>query len=308
MLKINALITTLVIGTSSVAMADTTFSFNATAKASWGTPTVTAPIVRDHRKTTISFQQPATRLRGTWISLAEPMNFNRGRNTLDLSSTAQLNQIRLQSASGSAFIGTVTVYFVGGASQVVTLNQMIDARNPMAQFNLNRTAQVDAIMITNAKNQRAAGKLQVFGYASSTRPTPPVYQSEQPVYQAPVYQLPAYQAPVYQPTTPLSVPLANNITLWGTHGSKEIVVDNQRSFSTLRVTGTTGQSPMSHIIVAFTNGHQQTIPINRTQVPGENLDLTLDGAGRYNIARITVYHNGTSDLVGPTGYFNVTAL
>jgi hypothetical protein len=303
MSKMKALITTLVLGTSSVAMADSSISFH--ANASWGTP-MSAPVVRDHRPATVSYQQPA-RVRGTWVALTEPMTLSRGRGFIDLSSRTPLNQIRLQSASGQAFISTITVQYTNGASQVVTLNQWIDSRNPLAQFNLNRTAQVDSILINGSHGMRS-GKFQVFGYATSRRPEqPPVYQP--PVYQPPVYQPPVYQPPVYQPATPLSVPLANNVTLWGTHGSKEILVDRaQRSFTTLRITGTTGSSPMSHIIVAFTNGHQQTIPINRTQVPGENLDLTLDGAGRYNIERITVYHNGSAQLVGPTGYFNVTAL
>lgn len=308
MSKIKALITTLVLGTSSVAMADTSLSFRATAQASWGAPSIAAPpVVRDHRMTTVSYERPTTRLRGTWISLAEPMHLRRGYNVIQLGTQAPLNQIRLQSASGQSFISTVTVQYANGASQVVTLNQWIDARNPMAQFNLNRTAAVTSIFINGSRGHRS-GKLQVFGYASSTRPVPPVYHPEQP----PMYVPPVFQPPVYQPPAPavgVTVPLANNVTLWGSYGSKEIVINsNLRSFSTLRITGTTGSSPMSHIIVAFTNGHQQMIPINRTQVPGENLDLTLDGAGRYNIARVVVYHNGTSELVGPTGSFNISAM
>jgi len=295
MSKMKALITALVLGTSSAAMAAPSVTFTAHAEASWGT---VSPNIRDHRTLTTypTYQSPATFARGTWISLAEPMNMARGRATIDINSRSAFNQIRLQSASGSSFIRTVTVQYVNGASQVITLNQWIDAHNPMAQFNLNRPMQVDSIMINGQRNARGS-KLQVFGYASSTRPTPPIYQPELP---------PVYQPPV---STAVSVPLAQNVTLWGSYGSKEVLVDrNLRSFTTLRITGTTGSSPMSHIIVSFTNGHEQMIPINRTQVFGENLDLTLDGSGRYNIARVTVFHNGQSALVPQTGYFNITAL
>jgi len=310
MSKIKALITALVLGSSSAAMAAPGVTFTAHAEASWGT---VSPNIRDHRTVTTypAYESPARFARGTWISLAEPMRMARGSAAIDINSRSAFNQLRLQSTSGSTYIGTVTVQYVNGASQVVTLNKWIDARNPMAQFNLNRTTQVDSILINGQRNARG-GKVQVFGYTSSTRPTPPIYQPERPpVYQPPVYQPPVYQPPVYQPpvSTAVSVPLAQNITLWGSYGSKEILVDrNLRAFSKLRITGTTGSSPMSHIIVSFTNGHEQMIPINRTQVPGENLDLDLDGAGRYNIARIVVFHNGTSSLVPQTGYFNLTAL
>ncbi len=164
MSKIKALITMLVLGTSSVAMADSSVAFH---QGTWGTPTP-APVVRDHRGPLPAYQQPV-RVRGTWISLSEPMKLARGRGVLDINARMPLNQIRLQSASGQAFISTITVQYVNGASQVVTLNQWIDARNPMAQFNLNRTAAVDAIYINGSRGQRA-GKFQVFGYATSNRP------------------------------------------------------------------------------------------------------------------------------------------
>lgn len=173
MSKMKALIATLVLGTSSVAMADSSLSFHANAQASWGTPT-SAPVVRDHRPAIVSYHQPA-RVRGTWISLTEPMSLSRGRGFIDLQSRMPFNQIRLQSASGQAFISTITVQYTNGASQVVTLNQWIDARNPMAQFNLNRTAQVDSIQINGSRGMRS-GKFQVFGYATSTRPTRPYYR------------------------------------------------------------------------------------------------------------------------------------
>lgn len=316
MSKIKALITAtaLVLGTSSAAMADTGLTFRAQASwgTSWGSPAVTNPVVRDHRTTApTSYQRPTPVFgRGTWISLAEPLHLRRGRTFIDLDSRAQLNQIRLQSTSGQAFISTITVQYVNGASQVETLNQWIDARNPIAQFNLNRTAPVDSIMINGSRSHRG-GKFQVFGYAT-TRPMPerPVYQP--PVYQPPGYQPPVYQPPVYQPpvtVAPISVPLANNMTLWGSYGSKEIVVNSDaRTFSMLRIIGNAGSSSMSHIIVAFTNGHQQMIPINRTIVGGDKLDVTLDGAGRYSVARVAVYYNGSADLVGPSGWFSLAAL
>lgn len=182
MSKIKALITALVLGTSSIAMADTSVTFSGRADAQWGN---VSPDVRDHRSYP-GYQAPVhqapvtTFARGTWVSLAEPMNLGRGRGSLiDLDSRAMFNQIRLQSASGATFIGTVTVQYRNGASQVVTVNQWIDSQNPMTQFALNRTAQVESIMINGSRNRRS-GKFQVFGYASHTRPMPPIYQPRNP--------------------------------------------------------------------------------------------------------------------------------
>jgi hypothetical protein len=285
-------------------MADTSLTFH--AQASWGTPASTAPVVRDHRLpapapaygNTQWTQRPATVFgQGTWISLAEPMNLARGRHLLDLNTSAKLNQIRLQSTSGQAFIGTLTVQYVNGASQVITLNQWIDSRNPMAQFNLNRTAQVDSILINGSRSQRG-GKFQVFGYATSTRPTPPIYQPERP---------PVYQPPVYVPQR--TIPLANSMTLAWTRGSKEISVGyNMGSFRTIRLTGVTGDSIFSHVLVSFTNGHEQMIPVKRTLKGGETIDLNLDSAGRGSIARLVVFQTDSTDVVGPSaGVFNVAA-
>jgi hypothetical protein len=185
MSKIKALITALVLGTSSIAAADTSVTFSGRADAPWGTA---SPSVRDHRSETAYpgyqapvYQAPTTTFaRGTWVSLAEPMNLGRGRGSMiDLNSRALFNQIRLQSASGATFIGTVTVQYKNGASQIVTVNQWIDAQNPMTQFALNRTAQVDSIMINGSRNRRS-GKIQVFGYASQTRPSPPIYNPRNP--------------------------------------------------------------------------------------------------------------------------------
>lgn len=154
MSKIKALITMLVLGTSSVAVADSSISFH--AHGLWG---LSAP-APEH--------QP-NRLRGTWVSLTEPMKLARGRGVVDINARVPFNQIRLQSSSGQAFISTITVQYVTGATQLVTVNQWIDARSPMAQFNLDRTAQVDSIRINGSRGLRS-GTFQVFGHATSLRP------------------------------------------------------------------------------------------------------------------------------------------
>ena len=298
MSKFKALITALVLGSSSAAMAAPSVSFS--AEASWGT---VSPTVRDHRDqrtvtTYPAFEAPTSRFaRGTWISLAEPMNFRRGQSVIDIDSRAKLNQIRLQSASGASYIGTVTIWFVGGASQVITLNQRLDARNPMAQFNLNHTAQVDAITINGSRSQRG-GTYQVFGYAASTRPTPPIYQPERP---------PVYQPPVYQPP---GLVLSTNMSFQNTDGRRFLTVGAEKgAYSTLRLQGNSGSTFIEQVVVEFTNGQTQVVSnVDHTLFAGQIVDLRLDGAGRNSIKRIVVYNNENGVPSSNAGEFTATLL
>ena len=292
MSNLKAFLTLLVLGTSSVAMADSSLSFHANAQASWGTP-VTSPAVRDHRTSFATYQAP-TRLRGTWVSLSEPMNLHRGRGALDVDSRMPLNQIRLQSASGQAFISTITVQYVNGASQVVTLNQWIDARNPMAQFNLNRNAAVDSIYISGSRGMRS-GTFQVFGYASSTRP-------EGPVYSPPIYQPPVYQAP--RPVT-----IATAVNFARTDGYRTLTVNESARFSALRLDGVSGQTFISKIEIQFANGQTQSLRgLNRTLLPGQTIDLALQANAP--ISQLIIFTNDTLTPVANhiTGEFTVSAL
>ena len=71
----------------------------------------------------------------------------------------------------------------------------------------------------------------------------------------------------------------------------------------------TGATILDHVLVSFTNGHEQMITIKRTLSGGEVIDLNLDGAGRGSIARLVVFQTDSTDLVGPSpGVFNVAAL
>ena len=286
MSKINALITTLVLGASSVAMADSSVSFHGTAQASWGS-SVVAPVVRDHRTSLATYQAP--RPRGTWIALSEPMKLARGRGVLDINARMPLNQIRLQSASGQAFISMVTVQYVNGASQVVTVNQWIDSRNPIAQFNLNRTAVVDSIQINGSRGMRS-GRFQVFGYAASTRPEGPVYTP-----------------PIYQPPVPVTIAASMNFAR--TDGYRRLAVTPSTRFSTLRLAGVSGQTFISKIEIQFANGQTQSLhSLNRTLLAGQSFDLALQGSSP--ISQLLVFTNDTLTPVPSdvTGELTISAL
>ena len=140
MSKLTALIATFVLGSSSVALADA---------------------ARDHQPR--PWFRPSTTARGTWISLAQPMS---GNANLRLQSETQLDQIRIQAAVGSTYISTVTIRFADGTRQKVALNAIVDPRNPMVQFALDRPGRVDRISIKGSERSNV-GSYQVFGYGSS---------------------------------------------------------------------------------------------------------------------------------------------
>ncbi|MBA3455588.1 MAG: hypothetical protein H0T42_21015 [Deltaproteobacteria bacterium] len=293
MSNLKTIIATLILGSSSVALADTNFSFKASAHTSWGTPT-TVPTVRDHRFSTTAYRPM---VRGTWISLAEPMS---GNAHLRLQSQAQLNQIRIQSASGASYISHVSVRFMDGTRQSITLNKWVDGRNPMLQFSLDRSARVDRILIQGSAHGRR-GSYQVFGYGTRMAEAP-----MPPVYQPPVYQPPVFQPPIYQPT----VTLAAGLNFFGTTGRKFVAVDqNLGRFSTIRVQGLSGHTRIQRIEVRFANGYEQTLDaVNRTLLPGQVLDIPLDAAGGSLMRQISVFTNdGYTPVQTLTGEVSVSA-
>jgi hypothetical protein len=279
MSKIKALITTLVLATSSAAMAAPTVSFS--ANASWGTGTgpvvITGPGVRDHRES-----EAFSRQRSAWIALATPMALTRGRDIIRLEAPSRFNQIRIQSTKGASYIAQVTVLYTDGTRQVVSLNRWIRAGSPLLHFNLNSTRPIDRLLI-NGSTSRSA-RYQVFGYGRLVSETPPAYQP--PAHQHPVHQPPVYQPPAYQPRT---TALANGVSFANTRGSREIVL---------------GAHMGSY------NGHEQMITLQRTLGAGQMVDVDLDGNGRYPIARIRVFHSSSTDLIGPSSIankFNIAA-
>ena len=292
MSKMKALITMLVLGSSSAAMAAPSVSFDASAHASWGTP---AANVRDHRTTTTSYQPAPSYARSSWISLAQPMT---GTVTVRLETRSLINQIRIQSARGSSYISNVVVRFEDGSRQVLTLNRWIDTRNPILQFNLNRTGRVSQLVISASAHGRRSS-YQLFGYATreTERPMRPTYQPQPPVYQPPVYQ-------------PQGVLLADTVSFAHTDGRRLIDVGASKGpFGTVRFQGVSGTVYIKMIHITFTNGQEQMLgAVNQTLRAGEVFDLKLDGAGRNQIQRISLWTTTDGQpITQATGEFTATA-
>jgi hypothetical protein len=141
MSKIKALITTLVLGTSSIALADPGFA------------------VRDHRDDVrTAMYRPA---RPSWIALSSPMMIDSGKNAIKLATPSRYSQLRLQATAGSSYIKSLTVRFSDGTKQELAINKTLDPRSPMIELPVSSRASVDRVVIKGSTNRRAS--VQLFG-------------------------------------------------------------------------------------------------------------------------------------------------
>ena len=155
---LKAIIATLVIGASGVAVADpgpsVTFHGEARGDARWGTqPDQTYQ--RDHRR-------PYWR-NNTWVSLTSPVQLDRGRTVIDVEQRRPFQQLRLQQTTlGMSFIERVVVRFDNGERQIINVNQRLSSRNPMINLDLDgQMRRVDKIIVMG--DSRRGGAIQVFG-------------------------------------------------------------------------------------------------------------------------------------------------
>ena len=174
MSKLTAILTTLVLGTSSIAMAQ---------------PSSYTPMRyddryddrfddrvddhdhddwRDHRsdrgwdRRDRERTDVPRRYRSSWISLAEPMQLSYGRDSIDVRRRGTFTQLRLQTVAGASYVHRVIVRFGDGSRQVVDVRGVIDPRSRMLQFLLDgNNRRIDRITVIGRSERGAA--IQVFG-------------------------------------------------------------------------------------------------------------------------------------------------
>lgn len=131
-MKVKALITLLVLGSSSVAMAR---------------PYAT-PVVRDHRAPTIvddcyqpapapSYPAPRPAPRPSWLTLGTVNQIIDGEMPFAVRSyNAKLSTLKLQNLSGKTLVNRVLIQFANGRTQTVELNQYLMAGSPTLTIDL----------------------------------------------------------------------------------------------------------------------------------------------------------------------------
>jgi hypothetical protein len=190
MSKIKAALITLMLGSSTAAMASPSLSFSANAQVSFGASS--GPVIRDHRTIPAPAPIPAARPMPstTWISVGSQLHLANGRDIVK-PQLGTYSQVRLQASSGMSFIQTVTVKFTDGATQKVTFNQWLMNRNAM--LNLDLQANHRAIESITVKGSAAGRNASYDVFVQGSR----VVQLPYPVYQP---DLGAYHpSSIYQP-------------------------------------------------------------------------------------------------------------
>ena len=198
-MNLKALITSLVLGSSSLAMAQPTATFSADASFSFGyrTPAPTV-IVRDHRmptanepcETTPVYQgyrpvvdqgphntrvgadiseyvgtQPFLSMRWfakpAWIPLTEPTRIDSGREVIHVGTQAgALRSLRLQNTFGSSYIRMIGIEFVdGGRTQVVQVNRVINGNGSLTIDLDGRYRQVKRVIVYGSTAEGSAYQL-----------------------------------------------------------------------------------------------------------------------------------------------------
>jgi len=134
-MKITALLTTIVLGTTSIAAAKP-------AARTTGTETVTLTA-------------------GTWFALTEPMSLSRGRDEIKLSSTTAFTTVRVQATAGSSSVRSISVFYAEGGGKVFDLAATLDAGHPMVEVALDGAHRIEKIVVVGTSTR--GGAVQLFG-------------------------------------------------------------------------------------------------------------------------------------------------
>ncbi len=128
MQKIAALVTTLILGASTAALA-----------------APNEPYVRDHRAPYTQFRPQVP----SWTMLASNATLTRGKDRIAVSSSARFTKLKLEASRGSMFIDKVVITFANGERQTVNLDQTIGARRGAATIDLTgRSRQISKIVVS----------------------------------------------------------------------------------------------------------------------------------------------------------------
>ena len=157
MKKLAILLTTLVVGASSVAFADHAIAPSPTnayepSKIRDRDFDADADGLRDHR----GWRRPRQR----WTTLAESTIMQRGRTVIDVSSQRRFTKLALD-ANRPMFVDKVLIVFGNGERQVVDLNKRLGAHGAPVVIDLDGNARmIDKVMVLGRGRIRASFTLK----------------------------------------------------------------------------------------------------------------------------------------------------
>ena len=297
MLNLKGALISLVLGTSSVALASPGVTFTASAEL--------GPAVRDHR-IAAPYGMPHADM--SWIALSAPMSLRNG-SAVVRPELARISQLRLQANRGMTYVQRVELRFKDGSSQSLPVNRWLTST---IDLSVRGHRAIDCITVIGSARRNAS--YQLFATGSRIESLPPVYQppaTQPPVYQPPVYQPPVYQPPVYQPPVAQGFSLGQDMSFAGTDGRRILNVGADKgAFNTLRLQGATGSVYIQLVKIQFTDGSEQLLSaVQTTLLPGQIKDIPLDGYGARTVSNVWVSTNfDGAAVVQSTGTFNASLL
>lgn len=172
-MKITALVTTLVLGISSAAIASP--SSPSPASSSFDerdrvvdhradarlvpppAPLPAAPVIRDHgERDAPGDRRPGRAQPKAWTTLATASSLGRGKTQIDVATTARFSTLKLEATRGATMIDRIVIMFANGERQVVRLGQTI-SRGNAATIDLDgRARQITKIVVQGRGNYRAS--------------------------------------------------------------------------------------------------------------------------------------------------------
>lgn len=275
-MKLKALVTSLILSASSVALAD----HDTTVTARYANDLAQ----RDHRP-----------WRPQWTPLAAQVTAHR-RNVIRIDERRDdVRALRLKSTSGATYIYSLTLYYDNGTHQSIRVGKWLYGGAPILTFDVaQQRGGIDRIVVNTWTSIRST--YEVLGQRVRERPL-----IAQPVPPPP---------PPFQNLPQLGVVLGSNLTFANTAGYVHLPVGAEKgTFHKLRIESTGSGTFVGRIYVTFPSGLHQMFEINRALYRGETLDLDLEGTAARPITAVTVMQGNDVRAVGPSASrFAVTLL
>ncbi len=278
-MKFKALVTSLLLASSSVALADDFSSRNPYS---------------DYDKDDSTFHRGEwNRRRPQWMPITQMLTASR-RTVININERDdELRSIRLQNGTGATYIYSLTLRYEDGKRENITVGKWLYAGAPMLTFDVAQGRELDRVVVNTWTSVNST--FQLMGQKIG-RARPPIAQ-------------PPLPPPLPMPM-PVSFVAGKDLTFAGTAGYVHLPVGADKgSFQKLRIESSGSGTFIGRVYVTFPTGQHQSFEINKALYRGETIDLDIPGKGAQQITAVTVMAGNDVRAVGQSASrFAVTLL
>lgn len=276
-MKFKALITSLLLASSSVALADD-YSFK-----------------KDYNDNDTSLHRGEWRRRPQWMPITKMLTASR-RTVININERDdELRSIRLQNGSGATYIYSLTLRYEDGHRENISVGKWLYAGAPLLTFDVAQGHELDRVVVNTWTSTHST--FQLLGQKARRFERPPIAQ------------------PPLPPMPPMPMPqvgfvAGKDLTFAGTAGYVHLPVGSDKgSFHKLRLESTGAGTFIGRVYVTFPTGLHQAFEINKALYRGEIIDLDLTGTSAQQITAVTVMAGNDVRAVGQNASrFAVTLL